>query len=673
MQRSILLSSRAFALGLALLLAACGGSADGGGGSAGSGGTGGTGGTGGSGGTGGDGGTGGSGGEEPLPCTQPIIDRLEPAEGFVGTQVKIFGRCFSDLAAKNKVAFNNVTSSVLGASADGTQLSTSVPSGAVTGPISVSTDYGQGFVRTDGPEFTVTTDAPPPAINSISPSAVTAGAGDTQVTINGSGFVFRSKAQVDGEPVDTIQTSPTSLKVTIPAAALATARSVAISVYNSPPGGGTSGVVNLEVVPSLNVVSATAIAVNKVVVFFDRNVSFSSIRDKDDWHVAYGATSLTVYKVERVGQANNRALLTTGSQVPNRSYTVSAPGGATSQQGGALGTRTATFRAWRSDPELLGTFGGTAGCDAGTLQKPSGIGTAGGMLYVTEEDGQQVQLITATDGTFAGFLGNDGTGPGLHDGDAVAVGCPDTGSNAAESFAFPRGGVVVDGTGARWIADTGNDRVFRFDADGSFLETVTRGLTWQSPVVLGVAGNYVWVANGDNRIYPVPASGLNGNPLFGAGINAGQFDFDLAGGGTPGFASYFQERFVADPGNHRVQKFLDESPQGWIGKGRTSFGSPADCLVDTAGEGSSDCAGTADGEFTNPSGLAMDQSGNLWVIDDADADGDGHPGRVQKFSRDGTFLHSFNLDYLPGGIAVDGEGFLWIADQTNDSVHKYGI
>ena len=378
-------------------------------------------------------------------------------------------------------------------------------------------------------------------------------------------------------------------------------------------------------------------------------------------------------KVDRVGNTNTRVVLTTGNQNPNRTYTVVAPEDATSTQGGSIANRSANFRAWGSDPELLGSWG-TAGCGNAGLHKPSGLAVLSGMLYVTEEDGQQVQLLSTADGTPAGFLGNDGTGAGLHDGDATAVGCPDTGSSEAESFAFPRGHVVADLVGARWVADTGNDRIFRFNADGSFLETVTRGINWDSPVVLGVAGEYIWIANGDDRIYPLAPTGLNGNPLFGHGQNAGQFNFDLAGGGTPGYATYFQERYISDPGNHRVQKFLDASPQGWIGKGHERFdGVAAACLQDVEGEGASDCAGTGNGEFTNPSGLAVDQSGNLWVLDDADADGDGKPGRVQKFSRDGTFLHSFNLDYLPGGIAVDADGNLWIADQTNNAVHKYGI
>jgi hypothetical protein len=662
-----LLSSRVLALGLACALAACGGGNDApnpGGSGGGSGGTGGSGATGGSGGgEGGSGGTGGTGGGTEN-CVAPIIERLEPDNGYVGTSVTVFGRCFGP-AGKNNVQFNGSQSAVFQVAADGTQLTTSVPANATTGKVTVFTDYGSGPVRRDGPVFTVSDETPVPTLNTVSPGFITVGENDALlVTLSGTGFYFGSEVLLDGEKINATYQSTTSLEAQIPASLLSNVRVLNFQVRNQPPGGGTSAEVAFKVVARLNLVGATATAANRVVLTFDRPVDRGIAEQRNAYRVAAGASTLAIQKADRAQNDARRVILTTGTQSPNLNYAVTVHEEMRSTEGGLIDQRQAGFRAYGSDPELAGSFGAT-GCGAATLSTPAGLTATSNRLYVTELEGHQVQYVNL-DGTFGGFLGNNGTVMGVHaDGASNAVGCPGAGSTATNAFSYPRGAIALDTTNRLYVGDTGNDRVFRFSAAGGLEGPFATGVaTWESPVVLGFARGSVWIANGDDMVYRVPPVGAALAPLFGSGIGAGQFDFAVADGEVPAMAESGDAIFITDPGNHRVQKFIDDavSPRGWIGKGHTQFVTGSvDCLsTDT-------CAGTANGEFTSPRGIVVDGGGALWVIDEANG------GRVQKFSDTGEHLLSFDLGYMPGGIAVDADGFLWIADQTTNQVHRYGI
>ena len=79
-----------------------------------------------------------------------------------------------------------------------------------------------------------------PSITSLNPSAAVAGSPDKTITITGSGFVSTSTASSNGVLVMTSYVSPTTLSAVVPANHLVNPGSVAISVTNPSPGGGTS-------------------------------------------------------------------------------------------------------------------------------------------------------------------------------------------------------------------------------------------------------------------------------------------------------------------------------------------------------------------------------------------------------------------------------------------------
>ncbi len=77
-------------------------------------------------------------------ATGPVaITFFNPNEGPIGTRVEIFGIGFSATPTQNTIAFNGVPAPVLAASL--TSLTTEVPNGATTGPITVTTPLGSAI------------------------------------------------------------------------------------------------------------------------------------------------------------------------------------------------------------------------------------------------------------------------------------------------------------------------------------------------------------------------------------------------------------------------------------------------------------------------------------------------------------------------------------------------
>ncbi len=82
--------------------------------------------------------------------------------------------------------------------------------------------------------------------------------------------------------------------------------------------------------------------------------------------------------------------------------------------------------------------------------------------------------------------------------------------------------------------------------------------------------------------------------------------------------------------------------------------------------------GVDDGEFKSPTGIALDQDGNIYV-----ADTDNHS--IQKFDKHGKFLERWGGDpdsedgtfYYPRGLATSSDGTVYVADSGNNRVQKF--
>ena len=140
------------------------------------------------------------------------IATVEPAKGPVGQSVTISGSGFDPTPANNAVQFNGTAATVLSAST--TTLSTSVPVGASTGSVTVTTPGGNA----SSPEpFTVTSDMGTPTITGFSPNL--ASAGET-VTIDGTNFETTPAtdfAFINLTGIQPTTATATQLSITVPA------------------------------------------------------------------------------------------------------------------------------------------------------------------------------------------------------------------------------------------------------------------------------------------------------------------------------------------------------------------------------------------------------------------------------------------------------------------------
>jgi sugar lactone lactonase YvrE len=80
---------------------------------------------------------------------------------------------------------------------------------------------------------------------------------------------------------------------------------------------------------------------------------------------------------------------------------------------------------------------------------------------------------------------------------------------------------------------------------------------------------------------------------------------------------------------------------------------------------------TTPGDFARPTGLAIDQDGNLYVADTLN-------NRIEIFDADGKFISTFGKagdgpGYFsrPKGVAIDSDGHIWVVDGMQDRVQVY--
>ena len=113
----------------------------------------------------------------PISVGQLAIFAFVPTHGVSGTQVTIQGQGFDSNAANDTVSFNGTVASVISATA--TALVTTVPSGATTGPISVTVG---GQTAASATPFVVDDTGVPPSITQVSPVVASVG---TAITVTG--------------------------------------------------------------------------------------------------------------------------------------------------------------------------------------------------------------------------------------------------------------------------------------------------------------------------------------------------------------------------------------------------------------------------------------------------------------------------------------------------------
>jgi hypothetical protein len=257
--------------------------------------------------------------------------------------------------------------------------------------------------------------------------------------------------------------------------------------------------------------------------------------------------------------------------------------------------------------------------------------------------------------------------------------------------------LAIDSSGNVYVADSGNNRIQKFDSNGGYLGQWgawgSGDGAFKNPTSVAVDGSgNVYVADTDNnRIQKFTSTGTFVTKWGSTGTGDGQFNYP-----TGVAVDSSGKVYVADYGNNRIQKFTSAGvfiyAWGNSGPAQQRLIHPSGVAVDASGniyvadsgnnrvqkykpDYSFDIKwgsfGSADGQFINPASIAVDSSGNVYVDDSGN-------NRIQKFTSTGTFVTKWGSTGTGDGqfngsmgIASEGSSNLYVADLGNNRVQKF--
>ena len=287
-------------------------------------------------------------------------------------------------------------------------------------------------------------------------------------------------------------------------------------------------------------------------------------------------------------------------------------------------------------------------------------------IWIADTDENNVEEFNAS-GTFLGQLGC--TPAGI---------CSSTSTNGGFHNPYD---LAFDSSGNILVLDGVNDRVEKFNASGTYISQIgicgSGACTGTSTnggfkigydlagIAIDASGN-IWVSDPLNsRVEKLSSSGAYISQLGNCSSGACSYSTSTSTLVAPAGIAIDSSGnvWVADSGNNRVIEF--SSGGAFLNQlGCTPAGS---------------CASTStNGGFNNPSFVAFDSSGNIWVADD-------NNNRVEKFSSSGTYISQLGICgsgscaststnggfYVPYSVGFDENGNIWVSDFENDRVEKF--
>jgi trimeric autotransporter adhesin len=267
-------------------------------------------------------------------------------------------------------------------------------------------------------------------------------------------------------------------------------------------------------------------------------------------------------------------------------------------------------------------FGGDGGpATSANVNLPTGLAAdAFGNLFIPDTDNNRVRKITQA-GIISTVAGN---GTGAYAGD---------GGQATSAELFSPEAVTVDTAGNLFIADTGNLRVRKVTPGG---------------VISTVAGNGLYEYSGDGGLATSAALGYPTGVAVDASGNL----------------------FIADTFNNRIRRVTADGIISTVaGTGRAAYSGDDGPAVNAA--------------LNSPTGVALDQSGDLFIADSGN-------DRIRKLMRSGVISTvagngttgysgdggpatsaTLSLSALPpSSVVVDTVGDVFVADTGNNVVRK---
>ncbi len=320
----------------------------------------------------------------------------------------------------------------------------------------------------------------------------------------------------------------------------------------------------------------------------------------------------------------------------------------------------------------------------GVLRFPEAVALdAGGDIYVADQLGYVVQKFSAA-GAFEAQWGSFGGGHGQFG---------------------PIGGLASDAAGDVYVVDSSHNRIEKFTSEGAFITSwghagsalgdfnfgSSQNYTQPPGGGIAVAGNYVYVADsGNDRMERFNLEGGEAMTWGTHGSGPGEFSYPRA------VAANESEVIVSDDDNHRLEQFTPngafEAAFGTAGTGPGQFGFPYGVALDAAGEvfvaddindrvvkltpqltfaGAWGGYGSKAGQLAFPRALASDPQGDTYVADTAN-------DRIQEFDPEGNYVRTIGLSgrgpgafTAPAGLAVEPTGQLLVADTDGERIESF--
>ncbi|HPG58228.1 MAG TPA: IPT/TIG domain-containing protein, partial [Candidatus Wallbacteria bacterium] len=173
-------------------------------------------------------------------------------------------------------------------------------------------------------------------------------------------------------------------------------------------------------------------------------------------------------------------------------------------------------------------------------------------------------------------------------------------------------------------------------------------------VVNNVESNKVWFETQLNYNYTSQFGGTGaGDSQFNA---AADIALDSAG-----------NIWAADANNHRVQKFNSAGALlGWIGRDNTGGSGWHNPL-----SGKTSVSGSGNSEFDTVTGVAVDSTNNLYVVDSGNK-------KIKKFDSNGGYIKTFETQALsittyssPSKLAVDIDSNVYVSDSVTNKILRF--